>query len=222
MKQYKEDFIKFLVKTNALKFGSFKLKSGRTAPYFLDVGSFYTGETMYSLSKFYARAFEDSKMEADVIYGPAYKGIPLATNTVAVLYTEFNENISYCFNRKEAKTYGQKDLLIGAPITNETRLVFIDDVITAGTSIRESVELLKENGNPQIKGILISLNRMEKNNDGENAIQKLEKELSTKVYSIVNLDEVVEVLYNNEIEGEIYINDEKMRIIKEYRSQYGI
>ncbi len=222
MKQYKEDFIKFLVKTDALKFGSFKLKSGRTAPYFLNVGSFYTGETMHNLSKFYAQAFIDSKIEADVIYGPAYKGIPLATNTVAVLYTEFNKNISYCFNRKEAKTYGQKDLLIGAPITSETKLVFIDDVITAGTSIKELVKLLKENGNPQIKGILISLNRMEKDNDGENAIEKLEKELNTKVYPIVDLDEVFEVLYNKKVEGKIYIDDEKMKIIKEYRSQYGI
>jgi orotate phosphoribosyltransferase len=222
MKDYKEDFIKFLVKTNALKFGEFELKSGRIAPYFLNVGSFYTGEDIYNLSKFYAKAFLDSDLEADVIYGPAYKGIPLATNTVSILYKEFEKNIAYCFNRKEEKKHGQKDRLIGSPINKNTKLVFIDDVITAGTSIRESVELLKEFGNPKVNGILISLNRMEKNNDGVSAIENLEKELNTKVFSIVNLDEVIEVLYNKEIEGKVYIDDDKMNIIKEYRLKYGV
>ncbi len=222
MEQYKIDFIKFLVEANSLKFGEFTLKSGRVAPYFLNVGCFYTGERINRLADFYAQSYISNKMKADVIFGPAYKGIPLATATVGTLYSKYDKNLSYCFNRKTAKTYGQKDNTVGAELTDKTELVLIDDVITAGTAIREVAELLKNYGNPKINGILISLNRMEKNNDGNNAIEELEKELNTKVYSIVNLDEVIEVLYNHEINGKIYVDDEKKDIIDKYRSTYGI
>lgn len=222
MQQYKIDFIKFLVQTDALKFGTFTLKSGRIAPYFLNVGSFHTGEQIHTLAKFYAEALLSSGVEVDIIFGPAYKGIPLATVTTSVLFSQFGKNIAYCFNRKEVKDHGEKNILVGAPLTETTKVLLIDDVITAGTAIRETVELLKNTGNPKISGILISLNRMEKNNDGVNAIEQLQQQLGIQVYSIINLDEVIEVLYNKDINGTVYIDDEKMNTIKEYRTKYGI
>lgn len=222
MQHYKIDFIKFLVKADALKFGTFTLKSGRVAPYFLNVGSFHTGEQIHTLAKFYAEALLNSGVEVDVLFGPAYKGIPLATVTTSVLFSQFGKSIAYCFNRKEAKDHGEKNILVGAPLTKTTKVMLVDDVITAGTAIRETIELLKNTGNPKIAGILISLNRMEKNNDGVNAIEQLQQQLGIQVYSIINLDEVIEVLYNKDIDGTVYIDDEKMSSIKEYRKQYGI
>ncbi|MBD3361123.1 orotate phosphoribosyltransferase, partial [Candidatus Peregrinibacteria bacterium] len=130
MKPYKKEFIKLLVEAEAIKFGEFVLKSGRTAPYFLNSGSFYTGDFVTRLGKAYAEAFLDSGLEADVIFGPAYKGIPLAVTTTSVLYSQFQKNISYCFNRKSEKAYGQKDKLIGAPLDGNIKLLLIDDVIT--------------------------------------------------------------------------------------------
>lgn len=224
LKPYQRDFIELLVKAEALKFGEFTLKSGRTAPYFLNAGSFYTGELIHQLGRFYAEALIDSGMEFDVIFGPAYKGIPLSVATTGVLHSEFDRNVSYCFNRKEAKEYGQAKgkVLVGAPLDENTRVVLMDDVITAGTAIRETVELLKNVGNPQIKGICIAMNRMEKNNDGENALEKIEQELGVPVVSIVDLDDVIEALHNKEVNGQVYIDDAMLEIIRAYRAEYGV
>lgn len=223
-KPYQIEFIEFLVKAKALQFGTFTLKSGRIAPYFLNVGHFYTGEMVHQLGRFYAQAFLDAGMEADVIFGPAYKGIPLSVVTTSVLYSEFGKNISYCFNRKEAKNYGDAKggVLVGAPLTEQTRVVLIDDVITAGTAIRETIEILKVNGDPVIQGVLIAMNRMEKNNEGKNALEEIEMQLGVKVFSIVTLDDVIGVLYNREVHGQIYIDDEKMETIRAYRAEYGV
>lgn len=222
MKQYKEDFVRFLVKAQALKFGEFTLKSGRLAPYFLNAGSFFTGEFVDQLGKFYAEAFVEMGVEADVIFGPAYKGIPLSVATVQALYSQFKKNYSYCFNRKEAKDHGEGNMLVGAPLNENTRVLLIDDVITAGTAMRETVEILSANGNPKIMGVLILMDRMEKNNEGQNAVQELSKMLNAPVKAIVNLDEVIEALYNKEVEGQVYIDDAQMEIIKNYRAQYGV
>lgn len=216
------DFIKFLVRTGALKFGEFTLKSGRKSPYFINTGSFYTGQQLHNLGRFYACAFEHNKCEADVIFGPAYKGIPLATAITEALFDEFGMDLSYCFNRKEIKDHGDGGLLVGASITEKTNVFIIDDVITAGTAIKDTVDILKQNGNPKIKGILISLNRKEKNDEGKNALEEVEKIVGAPVYSIVDMDEVVEVLYNKKVDGKVYIDDEKMKVMKEYRDQYGI
>jgi len=221
MQQYKKDFIELLVKANALKFGEFTLKSGRIAPYFMNAGSFYTGELVSKLGRAYAGAYLESGLNVDVIFGPAYKGIPLSVATVEELYDKFQKNVAYCFNRKEAKDHGDGGLLVGAPLTPETKVLIIDDVMTAGTAVKETVEVLKANGNPKIEGVLISFNRMEKNNEGVNAVEAVEKEYGFKVYSIVDLDDVIEVLYNKEVDGKVYIDDEKMDKIKTYRSQYG-
>lgn len=221
MQQYKKDFIELLVKAQALKFGEFTLKSGRIAPYFMNAGSFYTGELVSKLGHAYAGAYLESGLDVDVIFGPAYKGIPLSVATASQLYDKFQKNVAYCFNRKEAKDHGDGGLLVGAPLTSETRVLIIDDVMTAGTAVKETVEVLKANGNPKIQGVLISFNRMEKNNEGINAVEAVEKEFGFKVYSIVDLNDVIEVLYNKEIDGVVYIDDEKMEKIKAYRSQYG-
>lgn len=221
MKKYKQDFIELLVKAQALKFGEFTLKSGRKAPYFLNVGSFYTGELITELGRAYAQAFIDSSVEADVIFGPAYKGIPLSVVTTSLLHSEFKKEICFSFNRKEVKDHGEGKLLVGAPLNENTKVFLIDDVITAGTAIRETLELLKANGNPQVVGVLIAMNRMEKNNEGKNALEEIEK-MGVKVYSIVNLDEVIEALHGREVNGQVYIDDEMMGKIKAYRAEYGI
>jgi orotate phosphoribosyltransferase len=221
MKQYKQDFIELLVKAQALKFGEFTLKSGRKAPYFLNVGSFYTGELISELGRAYAQAFLDSGVEAEVIFGPAYKGIPLSVVATTVLHSEFKKEVSFTFNRKEVKDHGEGKLLVGAPLNETSKVLLIDDVITAGTAIRETLELLKTNGNPKVVGVLIAMNRMEKNNEGKNALEEIEK-LGVKVFSIVTLDEVIEALYGKEINGQIYIDDAMMGKIKTYRAEYGV
>ena len=221
MQKYKKDFIELLVRAEALKFGEFTLKSGRIAPYFMNVGNFYTGELLNCLAGAYAEAFLDYKIDCDVIFGPAYKGIPLSATVTEELYDKFKKNVGYCFNRKEAKDHGEAGILVGAPINSKTKVLLIDDVITAGTAIRETMDILKGNGDPKIAGVLISFDRMEKNNEGVGAIKAVEKDFGIKVYSIVNIDDVVEVLYNKEVNGKVYIDDEKMDLIKKYRAQYG-
>ena len=224
MDQYKIDFVKLLVQAEALKFGEFKLKSGRMAPYFLNAGCFHTGELISQLGTFYAKALLSNNLMPNVVFGPAYKGIPLSVATVQALFLDYGENVSYCFNRKEVKNYGDAKgkVLVGAELSENTKVVLIDDVITAGTAVRESALLLKANGNPRLEGILIAMNRMEKNNDGVNAIADLEDKLKVPVHAIVDLDEVIEVLHNNEIDGKVYIDDEKMKVIKKYRAEYGV
>ncbi len=221
--QYKVDFIKFLVKCDALKFGEFTLKSGRKAPYFLNAGCFATGEQVYKLARFYAQSYLEMGMQTDVIFGPSYKGIPLAVSLASVLFSEFSTEVSYCFNRKEAKNYGDaKGVLVGAELNKDTEVLLIDDVITAGTAIREVLDILKENGNPKVTGVLIMLNRLEKNNDGIDAVQALEDDFGLDVHAIIDLNDVVEVLYNQEIDGKVYIDEPKMQAIQAYRSQYGV
>ncbi|MBI2634241.1 orotate phosphoribosyltransferase [Candidatus Peregrinibacteria bacterium] len=222
MEQYKIDFIELLVRAGALKFGEFTLKSGRVAPYFLNVGSFYTGELLTGLARAYAQAFLAVGVEAEVIFGPAYKGIPLSVATVAVLSAQFKKEVSYCFNRKEAKDHGEKSLLVGAPLNENTKVFLIDDVITAGTAIRETMEILKNNGNPQVVGVLIAMDRMEKNNEGVNAVRAIEEEFKVPVFSIVNLDEVVKALHGKQVGGKVYIDGEMMEEIADYRRRYGV
>lgn len=221
MEKYKEDFIKFLVKCDALRFGEFKLKSGRIAPHFLNTGMFFDGEKIAKLGGYYAEAIKDHfGDDFDTIYGPAYKGIPLCT-AAAIGLNKFGINKGYSFNRKKKKEYGQKDNIIGMPVDENTKIVLIDDVISAGTSIRESIELLKEYGSPKIIGIVISVDRQEKGKTEKNALKEVAENLGISIFSIVNLKEVIEVLYNKEVDGKIYINDEMMDKINKYLEQYG-
>ncbi len=222
MQQYKEDFIRFLVKTGALKFGEFKLKSGRIGPYFLNIGQFNSGKSIEELGSYYAQAIEEHVKQYDVVFGPAYKGIHLAVAAVIALNDKFHKDVAYAYNRKEAKDHGEGGMLIGAPITKDTRLVILDDVITAGTALRLVIDVLKGVGSPKVNGVVVAVDRMEKGKGDKSAIQELKEEFGIDVYSIVNIDEIVEYLFNREIDGQVYIDDEKLAKIKEYRKQYGV
>ncbi len=221
MQQYKENFIRFLVKSNTLKFGDFTLKSGRKCPYFLNLGQFYTGELITQLGAFYAAALREYLKDYDTIFGPAYKGIPLSVAVCTALYEHFGINVAYAFNRKEAKDHGEGGMIVGAPIRKDSKLVIVDDVMTAGTAMRQCIELLKKEGGPNINGILIAVDRMEKGVGEKSAVQELKDEFGIKVYSIVSLEEIIDYLYKREIEGVVYVDEEKMAKINEYRKQYG-
>lgn len=222
MKGYKKEFIDFLVKNNALKFGEFKLKSGRLSPYFINAGSFNDGKSMKRLASFYAQAIKDNfGDDFDILYGPAYKGIPLCVSTSMEL-SNLGIDKSYTFDRKEKKDYGDKGCMVGAGLDETKQLIIIDDVITAGTAIREAVDKLKENGNPKIRGIIISVNRKERGQGEKSAIQEVEEALGVKVVSIINFDDITEYLHNKEIDGKVYLNDEMHDRMMQYKKEYGV
>ena len=221
MDEYKKEFIKFLVKADSLKFGEFTLKSGRVAPFFINTGLFSDGEKISKLGEYYAEAIKEHfGSDFDSVYGPAYKGIPLCTTTVIAL-SKLGINKGYSFNRKKLKDYGTKDNIVGQTVDKESKLVLVDDVITAGTSIRETIDFLKDYGSPKINGIIVSVNRMEKGTNEKSALKQVEEELSIPIYAIVNLNEVIEVLHNKEIDGKVYIDDGMLNKINEYMSEYG-
>ncbi len=222
MQKYQEEFITFLVKSGALKFGDFTLKSGRQCPYFLNMGSFYKGSQIGRLGMYYAEALNTHVGGFDVVFGPAYKGIPLCVAAAAAMFKLFNKDVAYSYNRKEAKEHGEGGNIIGAPITSETKVVIVDDVMTAGTAVRETLDLMDKLGKPEIKGILIAADRMEKGQGEKSAVQEIKDNYGINVYSIVNLNDIVEFLYNKEVDGTVYIDDEKMAAIKAYREQYGV
>lgn len=221
MDKYKEDFIRFLVKAEALKFGEFTLKSGRVAPFFINTGLFSDGEKIAKLGEYYAQAIKSNfGDDFDTVYGPAYKGIPLCTTT-SIALSKLGINKGYSFNRKKLKDYAMKDNIIGMKINEKSRLVLVDDVITAGTSIRETLDFLKDYGSPKIRGIIVSVDRMEKGTGEKSAIKQVGEDLGIPINSIVNLKEIIEVLHNKEIDGTIYIDDDMLEKIKDYMSQYG-
>lgn len=220
MQEYKKEFIEFLVKNNALKFGEFTLKSGRLSPYFINTGMFKDGEGISKLAEFYAKAIKENFEEFDVLFGPAYKGIPLCVSTSMQL-SKLGVNKGYAFNRKEVKDHGEKGNIIGTKVDSESRLLIIDDVITAGTAIRETLDLLKEEGNPKIMGIIISVNRKEKGQGEKSAIQELEESLKVKVTSIIDFDDITEHLHNKKVDGEVVLDDEKYKKMMDYKKKYG-
>ena len=219
MQNYKKEFIKFLIDNKSLKFGEFTLKSGRLSPYFLNTGMLYSGEAVAKLGKFYAQAIMDNvKDNYNVIFGPAYKGIPLAVSCVGALFSEFSENKDYSFNRKEVKGHGDKGILVGKQLENKDNIVLIDDVITAGTAIRESVEILKSVGNPKIVAVVVSVDRMEKGKGEKSAIQELREILGINFYPIVSIVEIIEYLEANKD----LISEELLGKMYKYREKYGV
>lgn len=222
MQKYKEDFITLLVKSGALKFGTFTFKSGRIAPNFINMGQFSSGDAICQLGNYYAQALTENVKDFDVIFGPAYKGIHLAVATVMQLKEKFGKNVSFAYNRKEAKDHGDGGMLVGAKITADTKLVLIDDVITAGTAMREVIDILKSVGSPKIQGVVLAVDRMEKGQGEKSAIQELKDEFGIDVFSIVNMNEIVEFLYGRNIDGTVYIDDEKLAKMNEYKKQYGV
>jgi len=218
---YQESFITFLVKCSALTFGEFQLKSGRIAPYFINTGMFDTGPKIQQLGVHYARAVEEHfGKDFDGIYGPAYKGIPLCVSTAMAL-SDMALDKGYVFNRKEAKTYADKSSTVGMALDGDTRLILVDDVITSGKAIRESLEILKTSGNPQVKGIVISVDRQEKGTTEQNALTEVAGTLGIPIYAIVTLSDITAFLHNKEINGRVILDDAMMKKINAYLAQYG-
>ena len=212
MEQYQKDFVDFTLETGVLKFGEFTLKSGRVSPYFFNAGLFNTGSHLSELGKFYAQAIEASDLKFDVLFGPAYKGIPLASAASIALNDSFNRNVPYSFNRKEAKDHGEGGSIVGHPLEGD--ILIIDDVITAGTAIHEAQEIIQSSG-ATAKGVIVALDRQEKGKGELSAIQEVEKVFRIRVLSIISLTHIIDYLKSN--------NDSKILTqIESYRSQYGI
>lgn len=212
MKSYKRQFIQFALEREVLRFGEFTLKSGRKSPYFFNAGLFNTGKDLALLGRFYAEALIDANIAYDVIFGPAYKGIPIVSATVVALSEHHNLEIPYCFNRKEAKDHGEGGNLVGSSIQNK-RVMLVDDVITAGTAIRESMQIL-ENNHSKLAGVLISLDRQEKGRGELSAIQEIKQAYQCDVISIITLADLIQYL---EQDGKT----EELALVKAYRETYG-
>ncbi|WP_371187858.1 orotate phosphoribosyltransferase [Thalassotalea maritima] len=213
MKDYQREFIEFALEKQVLRFGEFTLKSGRTSPYFFNAGLFNTGRDLARLGRFYAAALADSGIDYDLLFGPAYKGIPIATTTAVALADHHDTDVPYCFNRKEAKTHGEGGNLVGSAL--EGKVMLVDDVITAGTAIRESMEIIKANG-AELSGVLIALDRQEKGQGELSAIQEVERDFGTSVVAIVSLNDVISYLTEK---GDMA---QHLDAVKAYRDQYGI
>jgi orotate phosphoribosyltransferase len=219
---YKEEFIEFMVLSQVLTFGDFTTKSGRKTPFFINTGNYDTGEQMDKLGYYYAKALSSAlNKDFDCLFGPAYKGIPLCVTAAISLSNNHEHNVNFCFNRKEAKDHGEGGNIVGHKLQDGERVVIIEDVTTAGTSIRESVPLLKAAANVTIEALVVSVDRQEKGTTEKSALQQIEEDFGIKPVPIVTLDEIVKYLYNREINGKIIINDEIMNRIKGYREQYG-
>lgn len=218
---YKEEFIEFLIDCNALKFGEFELKSGRIAPYFINTGMFDTGLKIKKLGIYYAKALQEHfPGNFDGVYGPAYKGIPLCI-CAAMALSDMGMDKGYVFNRKEAKAYADKSLVVGMPLTSETRLILVDDVITSGKAIRESLEILKSCDNPKVSGIIISVNRQEKGKTDKNALKEVEEILGIPIHAIVTITDIKEYLHNKKIGGKVILGDRMLAKIDAYLEEYG-
>lgn len=217
MKDYQREFIEFALEKQVLKFGQFTLKSGRTSPYFFNAGLFNTGRDLARLGRFYAAALNDANIDYDLLFGPAYKGIPIATTTAVALADHYDRDVPYCFNRKEAKTHGEGGSLVGAELKG--KIMLVDDVITAGTAIRESMEIIKAH-NAELSGVLIALDRQEKGQGELSAIQEVERDFGTKVISIVTLADVVTFL-EQDIKQKPELNA-NIASINKYREDFGI
>ncbi|NVK39253.1 MAG: orotate phosphoribosyltransferase [Gammaproteobacteria bacterium] len=214
MQDYQKAFIEFAIEQGVLKFGEFELKSGRISPYFFNAGLFNSGKAMSTLAKSYASAIVNSGVNMDVLFGPAYKGIPLAATTAMSLAESFERETPYAFNRKEKKDHGEGGSLVGAPL--EGNILIIDDVITAGTAIREVMALLDEQPNAKPAGVVIALDRQEKGKGELSAIQEVERDYGIPVISIVKLEQVMEYV------GQQDEFKQYFPAIKAYREQYGV
>ncbi len=212
MLDFQKEFIQYSLDCGVLKFGEFKLKSGRSSPYFFNTGLFNTGEKLGKLGRFYAIALIESKIQIDMLYGPAYKGIPLASAT-SIAYSQLKQDIPFAFNRKEAKQHGEGGIIVGAPL--QGKVLILDDVITAGTSVRESVDIIR-NMNATPAGVLIALDRQEKGMNENSAAQEVCKRFELPVISIISLSQIIEFL---ELEGDSLL---QLEIIRKYRLEYGV
>lgn len=224
MEQYKQEFIEFMVESDVLKFGDFTLKSGRKSPFFMNAGAYVTGSQLKRLGEYYAKAIHDNYGDDfDVLFGPAYKGIPLSVATTIAYSELYGKEIRYCSNRKEVKDHGDTGILLGSKIKDGDRVVIIEDVTTSGKSIEETFPIIKAQGDVEIKGLMVSLNRME-HGKGENmtALDEIRETYGFPTGAIVTMEEVVECLYNKECLGKVVIDDAMKAAIDMYYAQYGV
>ncbi len=222
MEAYKEEFIEFMAQSDVLKFGDFTLKSGRKAPFFMNAGSYVTGTQLRKLGQYYAKAiYEHYGADFDVLFGPAYKGIPLSVAATVAFSELYGKDIRYCSNRKEAKDHGDAGILLGSSLKDGDRVVIIEDVTTSGKSIDETVPILKAQGDVEIVGLIVSLNRMERGKGEQSALEEIKETYGFDAHAIVTMAEVIEHLYNHPYQGRIYIDDTMKQAIDAYYEQYG-
>lgn len=223
MEQYKQEFIEFMVDSGVLRFGDFTLKSGRKSPFFMNAGGYVTGSQLRRLGQYYAKAIHDNYGDDfDVLFGPAYKGIPLSVAATMAYSELYGKEIRYCSNRKEVKDHGDTGILLGSPIKDGDRVVIIEDVTTSGKSIEETFPILEAQGKVEIKGLMVSLNRMERGKGEKSALQEIRETYGFEANAIVSMAEVVEHLYNKPYKGNIYIDDTLKAAIDSYYKQYGV
>ncbi len=221
METYKEEFIAFMVECGVLTFGDFTTKSGRRTPFFINTGNYKTGAQMSRLGGFYAAAIRDNFRPVDVLFGPAYKGIPLVVTASIALADKHDTDVAFCFNRKEVKDHGEGGSLVGKKLVDGDRVLIVEDVTTAGTSIRETVPVLQHAAKVDLAGLIVSVDRMERGTGAEGALQEIQDAFGMKTASIVNLEEIVGYLHNRTLNGTVILDDEVKGRIDEYRSQYG-
>ncbi|MEQ2675862.1 orotate phosphoribosyltransferase [Enterocloster citroniae] len=222
MESYKQEFIEFMVESKVLKFGDFTLKSGRNSPFFMNAGSYVTGTQLKKLGEYYAKAIHDNfGLDFDVLFGPAYKGIPLSVATTMAISDLYGKDIRYCSNRKEVKDHGDTGILLGSPVKDGDRVMIIEDVTTSGKSIEETFPILKAQGDVEIKGLIVSLDRCERGKGTKSALAEIKDLYGFPTAAIVSMKDVVEHLYNRECEGSIVINDQIKAAIDAYYQQYG-
>lgn len=222
MEAYKQEFIEFMIDCNVLKFGDFVTKSGRKTPFFVNTGFYRTGTQLRRLGEYYARAMESAfGLEFDVLFGPAYKGIPLSVAAAMAISEHYGKDIRYCSNRKEVKDHGDTGILLGGPILDGDRVVIIEDVTTAGTSIRETLPILQAQGRVTPVGLVVSVDRMERGQGKKSALKEIQETYGLHTTAIVTMAEVVEHLYNREYKGKVVIDDGLKAAIDTYYEQYG-
>lgn len=223
MEQYKREFIEFMVDSQVLQFGDFTLKSGRKSPFFMNAGAYVTGAQLRKLGEYYAKAIHDHYgLDFDVLFGPAYKGIPLSVATTMAISELYGREIRYCSNRKEVKDHGDTGILLGSKLRDGDRVVIIEDVTTSGKSIEETFPILRQQADVDIRGLVVSLNRMERGLDSEKgALCEIREKYGFEANAIVTMEEVVECLYNKPYKGMVYIDDTLKRAIDAYYGQYG-
>lgn len=223
MESYKKEFIEFMVESDVLKFGEFTLKSGRKSPFFMNAGAYVTGSQLQKLGEYYAKAIHEHYGEDfDVLFGPAYKGIPLSVAAAIAFSRLYGKEIRYCSNRKEVKDHGDTGILLGSSIKDGDRVVIIEDVTTSGKSIAETFPIIRAQGKVEILGLIVSLNRMEKGLESDkSALDEIQEKYGFDAHAIVSMEDVVQHLYNREVHGRIVINEELKASIDAYYEQYG-
>lgn len=223
MEQYKKEFIEFMVDCNVLKFGDFVTKSGRKTPFFINTGFYRTGAQLRRLGGYYAKAIQEKfGTDFDVLFGPAYKGIPLSVAASMAMSEEFGAEIRYCSNRKEIKDHGDKGILLGSPLSDGDKVVIIEDVTTAGTSIEETLPIIRAQGNVDVLGLVVSVDRMERGQGSKTALTEIQEKYGFRTTAIVTMGEVIEHLYNKPYNGKVMIDDSLKQAIDAYYDMYGV